>query len=99
MGGNFGDELLLIYAHAQGRKDFEVEFAERRKAETGDGFVQHRAPAEDAHDDLGDKMTINEGELVEKARMEEFHGVRRLALNAQQYVECSRACRGNRHIR
>ena len=44
-------------------------------------------------------LEINQGEFVEKARMEELHGVRRLALNAQQYVECSRACRGYRHIR
>src|ERR1044071_8789926 len=88
MGGNFCEERLLVYAHTQGGKDLKVEFAKRSETQQGDGLVEHGAPAQDAHDDLGDKVAVDGGEFVEQSGMQKLHGVGRLAIHPQKDVEC-----------
>ena len=88
MRRDFAQKLLLINAHPQGGQDFEVELSERSEAEVGDGFIQHGAPAQHAHDNLRGKVAVDRGELVEQRGMQKFVRVSRFALHAQQDVEC-----------
>src|SRR5689334_12178313 len=88
MRRDLAEELLLVDAHAQGGKDFKIELAKGSEAQQRDGLIEHGAPAQDAHDNLGNKMAIDGGKLVEKWGMQKLHSVGRLALHAQQNVEC-----------
>jgi hypothetical protein len=74
--------LLLVDAHAEGSKDFKIEFA-KEEAGQGDGLIEHGAPARNP-------MTISvtrlrsTGDRSSKSENEEFHGVGGFALDARE---------------
>lgn len=87
-GGNTAEPAELINGETECDENLEIEFGDWLVRDPGNLGVEQRSPAQNSHDQFRCQGVIHLREPVAHPGMEKFGGVGRLALDAQQDVEC-----------